>query len=124
MSNESVGEWSEWSECSATCGNGTQTRSKMCSVKNETETQSQPCPNLPPCESEYHQPNFPLSVHTKTSFFFNLACKCDEQGSLTELCDDDGKCDCKPNIVGEKCDACLDQFYSFPQCKGMCISYF
>ena len=68
MSNESSGEWSEWGKCSATCGEGTQIRTKMCSVKNETETQSQPCPNLPPCESEYHQANFPLSVQIKHLF--------------------------------------------------------
>ena len=99
VTGESSGDWSDWSTCSATCGNATRTRSKMCSEKNETETQSQPCPNLPPCD----------------------ACVCNGEGSLTEQCDEEGKCNCKANIIGDKCDTCQDEFHSFPLCQGLCL---
>ena len=99
VTGESSGDWSDWSTCSATCGNATRTRSKMCSEKNETETQNQPCPNLPPCD----------------------ACVCNGEGSLTEQCDEEGKCSCKANIIGDKCDTCQDEFHSFPLCQGLCL---
>jgi len=98
VTGEASGDWSDWSPCSATCGNATKTRSRLCSEKNETETQSQSCPNLPSCNT----------------------CLCNVEGSLTELCDEDAKCSCKANIIGEKCDACQDDFYSFPLCQGLC----
>ena len=39
-------------------------------------------------------------------------------------CDCDGKCSCKPNIVGDTCDQCEIQHYDFPNCKGILISNF
>ena len=35
-----------------------------------------------------------------------LDCNCDLDGSVTKHCDDAGKCQCKPNFKGEKCDEC------------------
>ena len=52
------------------------------------------------------------------TYFKNLACVCNVEGSLTEKCDKDGKCSCKANIIGEKCDTCKDEFHSFPLCEG------
>ena len=61
------------------------------------------------------------SVHSCTQFnnhFKNLACVCNVEGSLSEQCNKDGKCTCKANIIGEKCDTCKDEFHSFPLCEG------
>ena len=48
-------------------------------------------------------------------------CKCNEFGSKNLTCDCDGKCSCKPNIVGDTCDQCEIQHYDFPNCKGILI---
>ena len=48
------------------------------------------------------------------------ACNCVTEGSKSTTCDDKtGACECKANIVGEKCDACTDEFYNFPTCEGL-----
>ena len=31
-----------------------------------------------------------------------------------------GKCTCKDNIDGIKCDKCKDGYYNFPTCQGNC----
>ena len=54
-----------------------------------------------------------------TVFFFNLACMCNEQGSIGKSCESEtGKCSCTPNIGGLRCDKCDDGFYGFPDCEG------
>ena len=46
-----------------------------------------------------------------------LACDCNPQGSASGSCDSDGKCtDCKPNVLGDKCTACRDGYYGYPDC--------
>ena len=51
---------------------------------------------------------------------FFIACVCDIQGTVgnNKTCDANGKCDCKPNIGGEKCNICSPGYYGFPDCKG------
>ena len=47
-------------------------------------------------------------------------CFCNEDGSQSMTCDDkDGKCPCKPNVVGDKCNQCIFGTYDFPDCPGM-----
>uniref|UniRef100_A0A8D1HDJ9 Laminin subunit beta-1 n=1 Tax=Sus scrofa TaxID=9823 RepID=A0A8D1HDJ9_PIG len=43
-----------------------------------------------------------------------LACECDPQGSLSSVCDPNGgQCQCRPNVVGRKCDRCAPGTFGF-----------
>ena len=48
-----------------------------------------------------------------------LACDCDSQGSTGTSCEIGGVCDCKANIMGNKCTNCKPGHYGFPECKGI-----
>ena len=50
-----------------------------------------------------------------------LACDCDSQGSTGTSCALGGVCDCKANIMGNKCTNCKPGYYGFPECKGISI---
>ena len=47
-----------------------------------------------------------------------LACNCDVQGSIDVSCDDNGKCNCKVNFAGDKCNECADGYFDYPTCQG------
>ena len=47
-----------------------------------------------------------------------LACECNPDGSQDSTCTDDGKCSCKPNFTGDKCDMCAEGFFNFQKCEG------
>ena len=61
-----------------------------------------------------------LYVHIlNVQLYFSLpACQCDIDGSIGITCDDDGKCKCKPNVIGAKCNECEDGYYDHPHCMG------
>uniref|UniRef100_A0A8D0CDK1 Laminin, beta 1a n=1 Tax=Scleropages formosus TaxID=113540 RepID=A0A8D0CDK1_SCLFO len=43
-----------------------------------------------------------------------VACECDPQGSLSSVCDPNGgQCQCRPNVVGRKCDKCTPGTFQF-----------
>ena len=44
------------------------------------------------------------------------ACECNAEGSVSTACTD-GKCECKPNITGDKCDEVEPGYYDFPDPK-------
>uniref|UniRef100_A0A8B9DJ99 Laminin subunit gamma 2 n=1 Tax=Anser cygnoides TaxID=8845 RepID=A0A8B9DJ99_ANSCY len=44
-----------------------------------------------------------------------LPCRCHPQGSLSPQCNSDGRCSCKPGVMGEKCDRCQPGFHSFSE---------
>lgn len=47
-----------------------------------------------------------------------LSCNCDYVGSTSFECEPfGGQCQCKPNIIGRRCDACRTGYYGFPDCK-------
>ena len=48
---------------------------------------------------------------------------CDGDGSLDGKCDDAGKCSCKPGFDGVKCNTCANNFFGFPQCRGMYLFF-
>ena len=55
----------------------------------------------------------------------NEACECNVEGSDNpDTCDDNGKCTCKPNIGGDKCDQCNEGFVGFPNCQEGMIRNF
>ena len=45
------------------------------------------------------------------------ACGCDSMGSISFQCDANGTCDCKTNVVGDKCAACKPGYSEFPSCS-------
>ena len=48
-----------------------------------------------------------------------LECECNEEGSKTLQCSEDGKCNCKLGFDGDKCEICAKGFYnSFSKCKS------
>ena len=55
-------------------------------------------------------------------FDFLLACECNVQGSLSDTCDMNGKCQCKTftncNVTGTKCDNADDGCFGFPTPKA------
>ena len=53
------------------------------------------------------------------SFFGPKDCGCSATGSVDRKCQRNGKCECKPNFRGDKCDECQKGFYGYPECKGM-----
>uniref|UniRef100_A0A8C2NN27 Laminin subunit beta-1 n=1 Tax=Capra hircus TaxID=9925 RepID=A0A8C2NN27_CAPHI len=45
---------------------------------------------------------------------FSAACECDPQGSLSSVCDPNGgQCQCRPNVVGRRCDRCAPGTFGF-----------
>ena len=51
-------------------------------------------------------------------------CKCNENGSKHQACDKNGKCYCKDNYDGDKCDKCIDGFTPFPDCNQCSDGYY
>lgn len=54
------------------------------------------------------------------------ACHCDPTGSVSKLCSEyGGNCQCKPNVVGRRCDRCAPGTYGFgPEgCTGMFLLF-
>ena len=40
------------------------------------------------------------------------------EGSEDETCDDQGRCNCRCNVKGDKCDECNTEYWGFPACYG------
>jgi hypothetical protein len=45
-------------------------------------------------------------------------------GSESEQCDEFGKCVCRLNVVGDKCDTCADGYATFPDCDQCAALYY
>lgn len=61
-------------------------------------------PNCERCKLNYYQPVGELACYP---------CNCNEIGSLSLQCNNEGKCSCKPGVTGDKCDRCDYNFYDF-----------
>ena len=44
-----------------------------------------------------------------------IPCDCNTTGALSDQCDEDGVCTCRPAITGEKCDMCLSDHWGFDE---------
>ena len=54
--------------------------------------------------------------------FFLLECDCNQKGSKSVSCEnEDGKCSCKSNVDGHRCQKCVEGFYGFPNCQSKFI---
>lgn len=62
--------------------------------------------------------NPPCSHILLMCWYRNIVCDCNSQGSIGVSCDNDGKCKCKPNFMGTRCDQCKEGLYNFPICEG------
>ena len=52
-----------------------------------------------------------------TSHIFS-DCACEISGSANNgTCDSTGQCTCESNVVGQKCDQCIDTFFGWPGCE-------
>ena len=49
---------------------------------------------------------------------FISACRCEDTGSIGVSCDGEGKCQCKDNFDGNRCEKCKEGFYNYPICEG------
>lgn len=45
-------------------------------------------------------------------------CNCETSGSIGVSCDSEGKCQCRENFDGDRCEKCKENFYNFPICEG------
>ena len=53
------------------------------------------------------------------SYWFVAECQCSKEGSVGAECDIEGNCTCKDHVEGDKCSACEETYYNFPDCLGM-----
>lgn len=51
-----------------------------------------------------------------------LGCNCDSEFTDGTCEDLTGRCYCKPNYTGERCDACAEGYIDFPHCYRKYIS--
>lgn len=51
------------------------------------------------------------NVNQFTIVFVFKECKCDPNGSLRSACDENGLCSCKTNVMGDKCNVCIPQYW-------------
>ena len=49
---------------------------------------------------------------------FYSDCGCSNTGSTGQTCKGNGKCDCKPNYIGVKCDECRFGYFQYPECQS------
>lgn len=92
----------------------------------EEETFDQTKEFIQKCGQDHFYINLNTSEFCKKAVFsltsdYNsgaLSCQCDYEGSTSFECDPfGGQCQCKPNIIGRRCDSCRTGYYGFPDCK-------
>ena len=47
-----------------------------------------------------------------------LGCQCNPEGSVDNDCDGSGKCTCRPQVMGDKCDDISPGYYDLDDPKG------
>uniref|UniRef100_A0A3Q4GQJ6 Laminin N-terminal domain-containing protein n=1 Tax=Neolamprologus brichardi TaxID=32507 RepID=A0A3Q4GQJ6_NEOBR len=69
--------------------------------------------SYPLCQRK-SRPSDPDSPHD----LLHALCGCSSLGSLPEGCDAAGRCLCRPEFQGPRCEQCRSGFHSYPDCKG------
>ena len=69
---------------------------------------------------------YPYSIRKKTlclvkqnMIFSKIDCECNVNGSLSLQCNSDGKCACKDNVSGDKCDIIAPGWWDIESPKGI-----
>ena len=55
-------------------------------------------------------------LHFQTST--SSDCNCDTGGSVSGTCDSEGRCTCRPNVIGIKCDSCAPNHFDLNGGEG------
>ena len=61
---------------------------------------------------------FHWKYHIAICILWFIECECSEGGSVDNTCDADGKCSCNNNIIGIKCNQCMEYYFNFPECSS------
>ncbi|XP_052597506.1 laminin subunit alpha-3 isoform X1 [Peromyscus californicus insignis] len=83
--------------------------------------------NCEMCADGYY--DFPFCLRIPVSSVYTLSpedpvagnikgCDCNLEGVLPEICDDHGRCLCRPGVEGPRCASCRSGSYSFPICQA------
>ncbi|XP_028615306.1 laminin subunit alpha-3 [Grammomys surdaster] len=72
--------------------------------------------NFPSCLRIPASPDYTLSPEDPVAGNIK-GCDCNLEGVLPEICDDHGRCLCRPGVEGPQCDSCRSGSYSFPICQ-------
>uniref|UniRef100_A0A8B9FL85 Laminin subunit alpha-5 n=1 Tax=Amazona collaria TaxID=241587 RepID=A0A8B9FL85_9PSIT len=66
--------------------------------------------------------DFPHCYPPGTRFLSVAVCGCSAVGTLPGGCDSDGKCFCRPEFAGPRCEQCSPGYHSYPHCYGKGIN--
>lgn len=56
-------------------------------------------------------------LHFKQMALIQTACECDSEFTVGTCEPTTGRCYCKPQYAGDRCDQCAPGYYDFPTCK-------
>jgi len=56
-----------------------------------------------------------LPYHYRDQDSYCTACNCDQIGSKSQECNNEGQCMCKPGVGGKNCDQCLEGYYGLSE---------
>ena len=51
-------------------------------------------------------------------FSFSIDCECNQDGSSSTSCTNEGICSCNAGVEGDRCSRCIPNYFGFPTCKG------
>ena len=76
--------------------------------------------NFPACTGKWCKSMYMSQIFQYIYIYSFVACVCETQGTIGNsiLCDENGRCNCKSNVEGDKCDTCSAGYYNFPACTG------
>ena len=62
---------------------------------------------------------FYSSIQKSSLILISIGCNCDSDGSDGIGCGKfHGRCTCKPNFSGAKCEQCAEGYFGFPNCQS------